>query len=90
MTTVSFTENLRRHVDCSDLDVGAASTVRAALDAYFERSPKVRSYVLDDSGAVRHHVVIFVDGKPIADRSAQSDPVTMSAEILIMQALSGG
>ena len=90
MVRVSFTENLRRHVDCADEEVAHAPTVRACLEAYFTAHPDVRGYVLDDQGAVRTHVVVFVDGAPIDDRDAQSDPVSERAEIVVMQALSGG
>ena len=90
MVHVRFTENLRRHVDCADGEVAAAPTVRACLEAYFATRPDVRSYVLDDQGAVRNHVVVFLDGSPIDDRAAQSDAIAPSGEILVMQALSGG
>jgi len=90
MVHVSFTENLRRHVDCSDEEVAHAPSVRACLDHYFTLHPDVRTYVLDDQGAIRNHVVVFLDGKPIDDREAQSDPVPANAEIVVMQALSGG
>ena len=90
MTTVRFTQNLRRHVECEDRDLDGPRTVREALDAYFADAPSVRGYVLEDDGSVRHHVVIFVNGTAITDREAQSDPVDQRAEILVMQALSGG
>jgi sulfur carrier protein ThiS len=90
MVRVRFTENLRRHVDCADGDVAGGTTVRACLDEYFASRPGVRAYVLDDQGAVRNHVVVFVDGSPIDDRAAQSDAISPSGEIFVMQALSGG
>lgn len=89
MPRVSFTENIQRHVDCPPVEV-SASTVRDALDAVFRDNPRARGYVLDEHGAVRHHMVIFVDGSQIRDREALSDPVGPSADIWVMQALSGG
>ena len=65
-------------------------TVREALLHVFAASPNLRSYVLDDAGAVRKHVTIFLDGAPITDREAQSDPVRPASEIFLLQALSGG
>ena len=62
----------------------------AVLEASFEDHPRVRGYVLDDEGSVRHHVVIFVNGRPIADRAGLSDAVGEDEEALVMQALSGG
>jgi molybdopterin synthase sulfur carrier subunit len=79
----------RRHVDCPAMVVDGA-TVRASLDRYLESYPAVRSYVLDEHGAVRKHVVIFVDDDQIIDRTRLSDIVAASAEIHIFQALSGG
>jgi hypothetical protein len=64
--------------------------VRAALDGVFAKSPALRGYILDDQGAVRRHVVIFVRGEAIRDRQDLSDPVGTTDEITVMQALSGG
>jgi len=89
MPVVRFTRNLDRHVHCPDTEV-SAGTVGAALDAVFALHPALRSYVLDDQGAVRHHVVVFVDGQPIRDRQRQGDLVGPRSTIDVLQALSGG
>jgi hypothetical protein len=87
MPRITFTGNLRSHIDAPPAEV-RAGTVREALEQVFARNPRLRSYVLDDQGGVRRHVVIFVGGEPIRDRAAQSDAAT--GEIAVMQALSGG
>ena len=46
--------------------------------------------VLDEQGAVRHHVAIFVDGQAIRDKRDLAVPLAPAAEVYIMQALSGG
>lgn len=89
MARIRFTANLQRHVECPDEDVTGA-TVRDALEAYFARHPRVRGYLLDDQGAVRHHMNVFVGGCGIVDREAQSDPLPEDADIDVIQALSGG
>jgi len=89
MATVSFTSHLARHVRCPDQSVPGA-TVREALEHVFIALPDVREYVLDDQGALRKHVVIFVDGKQIQDRRQLSDALRPDAELHVMQALSGG
>lgn len=89
MPTLRFTENIQRHVSCPTRQVSGA-TVRAALDAYFADNPRARGYVLDEGGSLRQHMVIFVDGRLIADRRTQSDPVDPASVIDVMQALSGG
>ena len=60
--------------------------MRQVLDAVFEKNPRLKGYVLDDQGRVRHHVVVFVNG----ERADLSDPVTASSEVYVLQALSGG
>jgi len=87
--TISFTKNLQRHLACPDRDV-QAGTVREALELVFAETPRLREYVLDDNGAVRRHVNIFVDGQAIEDRRGQSDRVSADSSIYVIQALSGG
>lgn len=89
MPTVVFTENIQRHVKCPTETV-PGGTVREALEAVFAGNPKARGYVLDDRGAVRRHMVIFVDGDGVKDREGLSDAVRADSEIYVMQALSGG
>ena len=89
MATVVFTQNLKRHVECPTESV-AGATVRAVLDAVFAENPRLRGYVLDDQGTLRHHMMVFVDGEPITDRRDLSDPVRDASEVYVMQALSGG
>jgi sulfur-carrier protein len=89
MATVSFTPNIQRHVRCPPTQV-KGETVRQILEAVFIQNPKARGYVLDDQGAVRAHMVVFVDGHQIRDRSQLSDRVEANAEIYVAQALSGG
>jgi sulfur-carrier protein len=90
MAKVSFTTNLRRHVGDADVANVAGATVREVLDAVFALHPRVRTYVLDDQGALRHHMSIFVDGEQVRDRTGLSDPLRPDAELYVMQALSGG
>lgn len=91
MAVVRVTQNLHRHVPDSAADERVeGSTVGEVLDAYFALVPQLRGYVVDDTGAVRKHMTIFVDGAAISDRSGLSDPVPPGGEVFIMQALSGG
>ncbi len=89
MATVHFTSNLRRHVDCPTV-VAGGHTVSAVLVGAFAANPRLATYVLDDQGQLRKHMSILVDGKAIADRATQTDPVATHSEIWVMQALSGG
>ena len=89
VATVHFTANLKRHVDCPTATVEAA-TVGEALAAVFENNPRPRGYVVDEQGAVRKHMNVFVDGQQIRDRAGLRDAVTPTSEIYVIQALSGG
>ena len=89
MPRVTFPQVLQRHVRCDPVDVRAA-TVREALDAAFAVHPAVRGYVLDDAGALRPHVTVFVDGAVVTDRAELASPVGAHARIDVLQALSGG
>ncbi len=89
MARVFFTTNLQRHVPCPP---GAAhgATVREVLEAVFVANTAARGYVLDDQGALRKHMLAFVNGEQVRDRLGLSDPVAAGDEVHIMQALSGG
>jgi len=89
MVRVVFTANLQRHVDCPETEA-AGATVRDVLEAVFRRNDRLRGYVLDDQAALRRHMAIVVDGKPIRDRVRLSDPVAETSSIYVLQALSGG
>lgn len=89
MARVSFTRNLQRHVRCPPTEAPGA-TLREVLDAVFREQPRARTYVLDDQGALRRHMTIFVDGAQVLDRVGLSDPVEPGSEVHVMQALSGG
>ena len=89
MPRVVFTVNLERHVACPPA-TAAGRTVREVLDAIFATNERARGYVLDEHGALRHRMVIFVDGSMIRDRAGLSDAVLPGSEVYVMQALSGG
>ncbi len=89
MPHVSFTPHLQRFIDAPPRKATGA-TVAAALADVFADNPRLRGYVLDERGAVRQHVTIFVDDAPIRDRATLTDPVSDDAEIFVLQALSGG
>jgi molybdopterin converting factor small subunit len=85
MPRVVFTSNLQRHVSCSARDA-AGETVSAVLQEVFDQEPQIRGYVLDEQGALRKHVFIFVDGQ----RARLNNPVGEKSEIYVLQALTGG
>lgn len=89
MPKVIFTCALQRFLPAPSSQV-AGATVAEALAAVFADQPLLRSYVLDDQGALRRHVVLYVKGRPAAQRVKLADPVTAGDEVFVFQALSGG
>lgn len=92
MIRVVFTRNMERHVKCPpvSLDSRGVSSVREALARVFASNPAAETYVLDDQGALRQHMIVYVNGRAIADRRMLGDSLSDGDEIYVMQALSGG
>ena len=91
MARVAFTQNLRQHLGSELPAVEVeATTVAEALGAVFEVHPRMRGYILDDQGAVRKHIAVFVDGETVSDRDALTDTIGAGSEVFVSQALSGG
>jgi kynurenine formamidase len=89
MASISFSQHLSTHVDAPAAVVEGA-TVREALEQVLAVNPRLRGYVLDDAGAVRRHIAVFLDGESVRDRRELSDALPPDGEIFVMQALSGG
>jgi len=87
--TVSFTPALRRFLETPTMVV-RGGTAREALDSVFALRPALRGYVLDDQGALRRHVNVYIGGEPVRDRSRLTDAVGPDDEIYVLQALTGG
>ena len=89
MARIEFTPNLARHIDADRL-IADGRTVRELLDNVFTERAQLKGYILDDQGALRKHVNVFVDNDMIVDRIGLSDAVAGDSEVFVMQALSGG
>jgi sulfur-carrier protein len=89
MPRVILTAHLIHQAGQREFDLPGA-TVRELLDALFAVRPNLRSYVLDDQNALRHHVMAFVNSAVVHDKEALNDPVPPDGELYLLQALSGG
>lgn len=89
MPTVDFAPALTRHVPCPRQEV-PAGTLASVLDAAFAAAPALRAYVLDEQGAVRKHVAVFVNGEVIASRSDLTRELKAVDRVHVIQALTGG
>lgn len=66
------------------------NTVREIMDQLAAQFSGFDRYILDEKGALRKHVNIFVNQALIHDRVGLTDPVALNDEVFIIQALSGG
>ncbi len=90
MITVKFTSALKRfYPTLEPLEIEAAN-VEEVVQSVNDHFPGLKDYILDNQGALRKHVNIFVDGSMINDRKTLSDSLEEVKEVYIMQALSGG
>ena len=64
--------------------------MREAVEDLLARVPSLRGYVLDDQGALRHHVAAFVNGEVVRDKKTLAEAVPPDGEVYLVQALSGG
>lgn len=86
---MSFAKAIQRHAACPVADI-TGDTLRGVLDGYFELHPAARTYVLDERGAVRKHVAVFVNETLVLDREQLSDSLAADDRVTVFQALSGG
>ena len=89
MPTVEFAPALTRHVACPKQQVQAES-LGAALEAAFRAAPALRGYVLDEQGAVRKHVAVFLNGDMLARETALARALGPQDRVMVIQALTGG
>jgi molybdopterin synthase sulfur carrier subunit len=90
MALVKFTPNLKRFFpDLCEIEVEGATVaeVVAAVEARWEG---LADYIIDERGALRKHVNIFIGEDLINDKQGLSDAVGQNTRVYIMQALSGG
>ena len=65
-------------------------TVGEALLALRRKSPAALDRIMDEQGAVRRHVNIFVDGENIRFLDGLESPTRDGAAIVVLAAVSGG
>lgn len=87
---VRFTHHLRRFFPTLEEGVVEGDTVAGVVRTLDRRYPGLAAYLVDDRGALRKHVNIFVGDDLIADRERLTDSTSPEAEVFILQALSGG
>ncbi|MFX1675317.1 MoaD/ThiS family protein [Paraburkholderia sp. A2WS-5] len=89
MAHIFFAASIQRHVATPEREIDAR-TLGEAFAAVFAAQPRLRGYILDDQGALRRHLSVFVDGHPVRDRQHLSDTLSEASRVYVVQALSGG
>lgn len=91
MARIRLTKHLQRFFPGLGEEVHAdANTVRELIRVLDAKYPGFGHYVIDEQGAVRKHVNIFVNDMAVLDRTGLSDALGPNDEVFILQALSGG
>jgi sulfur-carrier protein len=72
------------------LDVPAPATVRALLDVLAAEHPVFGRRVRDETGALRRHVNVYVDGEEVRRLAGLATPVPADAEVMVVQSVAGG
>lgn len=91
MARVKFTRHLVRFFPTlgDNIEVNGR-TVADIITTLDQQYPGLAAYIIDERGALRRHVNIFVGGDLIYDRQTLEDTVEEDDQIYIFQALSGG
>lgn len=84
--SIKLPRMLSETVNTEPLHDVEGSTVAEALDDLFARLPGLRGHIVEETGAVRPHVSVFVDG----DQADMSTQVREGSELRILHAVSGG
>jgi molybdopterin converting factor small subunit len=69
---------------------GSPATVGDALGELWRMHPGLRDRIVDEQGAVRQHINIFVGSDAIRFADGLATPLPPGTEILIVPAVSGG
>ena len=72
------------------LDLPPAATVCALLDVLAAEHPVFDRRVRDETGALRRHVNVYVDGEEVRRLSGLQTPVPADAEVMVVQSVAGG
>ena len=66
------------------------ATWREALDDAFAQVPALRVHLLDETGALRQHVLCFVNDRSTRFEDGRGPPLADGDRLTILQAVSGG
>lgn len=88
--TIQVPEALRQYCGGTPSVQVSAPNVRAALEALERDHPSVYRSVCDETGAVRHHLAVFVNLSHVRDRNGLDTALAPGDVVTILTAVSGG
>lgn len=68
----------------------AAGSLRSVLESIGRDAPELRARLLDESGALRRHVNVFVNDEDVRFRELLDTPVCEGDRVTIVPAIAGG
>jgi len=86
MPVVTLRPPLRELAGGSSQVAVAGSSVGAALRELEKAHPPISGWILDEHGAIRQHVNVFLDG----ERAREATPVESDTVMHVLSAISGG
>jgi molybdopterin synthase sulfur carrier subunit len=89
-TTVRIPTPLRKLTNNEEIVEVKPGTVGAAFDELQNRYPGIKERLLDETGAVRRFVNVYVNEEDIRFLDNQQTPVKEGDEISIIPAIAGG
>ncbi len=89
MVTVEFATSIQRHKTVAAQHV-PPGTLAQVLDAACSATQGLHHYVLDDQGAIRKHVAVFVNQNMHLPRDVLTRPLAAGDKVLVIQCLTGG
>ena len=90
MPAVKFTSHLLRYFPALREADYAGATTRGVLQTLEQHYPGLSDYLLEENGAIRKHVNIFVGQRRLRERDELDAPVPPNSVVSFFQALSGG
>jgi len=66
------------------------SSVAALLDDLDRRYPGLKSRVADETGRIRRHINLFINGVSARRQGAETAPLAAGDTVIILPAVSGG
>jgi sulfur-carrier protein len=73
-----------------DVDLAGPGTVGDLIDALAAEHPVFGRRVRDETGALRRHVNVYVDGEDVRRSEGLDTPVPVGCEVMVIQSVAGG